>query len=66
MRRRLDAWLLARAHQVFVRRGWTDAPGRTPVVADTMAQLRYRKRALTSQNTATTIQKRQVRGGNDG
>jgi hypothetical protein len=46
IRARLDARTLRRAKSVFERRGWTDAPGYTPVVADTVAQLGYRSRAL--------------------
>lgn len=41
-----DARALSRAARVFERRGWRDGPGYHPVVADTLAQLRYRARTL--------------------
>ena len=46
LRRRLDARTLRRAADVFTRRGWVDAPGRAPVVAGTVAHLRYRVNTL--------------------
>lgn len=46
IRARLDARALRRAKAVFERRGWKDAPGYAPVVADTVTQLGYRSRAL--------------------
>jgi hypothetical protein len=46
LRDRADAWVLRRAAQVFRRRQWRDTPGRTPVVSDAVAHLRYRARTL--------------------
>jgi hypothetical protein len=46
LRDRIDARTLARAARVFDRRGWKDAPGYPPVVADARAHLGYRARVL--------------------
>ena len=43
-----EAWVLRRALRVFEDHGWRDVPGRTPVVADTRAQLAYRAKVLRS------------------